>query len=157
MLAQQYPARPKCACPLLAQFGRHANDILYHGDRQRLKVFIYRLAGSRDASAIERRAHLIVAGIMGGISEGFSVMSLNRLAIDFAWARALLFLASGWYGTAIGRALTAFGRHYDRGTPYHRARLLNVLCKTLDEALSAGREGEMIQRMRLWPWIGMNG
>ena len=39
--------RPRCVCPLLAQFGRHANDILYQKDRQRLKAFIYRLGGSQ--------------------------------------------------------------------------------------------------------------
>ena len=59
--------RPKCVCPLLAQFGRHANDILYQRDRQRLRAFIYRLAGSRDLSVIERRTHIIVDGIMRGV------------------------------------------------------------------------------------------
>src|ERR1700729_4123054 len=62
--------RPRCVCPLLAQFGRHANDILYQKDRQRLRAFIYRLAGSRDSSAIERRARIIVDGIMRGRLDG---------------------------------------------------------------------------------------
>ena len=35
--------RPRCVCHLLAQFGRHANDILYQKDRQQLKAFTYRL------------------------------------------------------------------------------------------------------------------
>jgi hypothetical protein len=47
--------QPPCVCPVLAQFGRITNDIFETEDRQRLKGFIYRLAGSRDAAAIQDR------------------------------------------------------------------------------------------------------
>jgi hypothetical protein len=44
--------RPKSVCPLLAQFGRRANDILCQRGRQRLRAFSYRMAGSRDSSSM---------------------------------------------------------------------------------------------------------
>ena len=65
--------------PSLGPVGRHANDILYQKDRQRLKAFIYRLGGSRDSSAIERRARIIVDGIMRGSLGGRATLSLDRL------------------------------------------------------------------------------
>ena len=90
--------RPRCVCPLLAQFGRYANDILYQKDRQRLKAFIYRLGGSRDSSAIERRAHIIVDGIMRGSLGGRATLSPDRLVSYLAWVRAICSLRSD--GTA---------------------------------------------------------
>jgi hypothetical protein len=134
--------RPKCVCPLLAQFGRHANDILYRNDRQRLKAFVYRLAHSRDASAIERRAHIIVDGIMHGILDECP-RGLARLLAYLAWAWAICSLRLGWYRAAADRALFGFARLYERPGRDRRAQLVNSLCKTFDEALSAGREEEI--------------
>ena len=51
-ITASFTDRPKFVCALLAQFGRHANDTLCQ------------------ASAIERRAHYIVDGVMRGILEG---------------------------------------------------------------------------------------
>ena len=135
--------RPKCVCPLLAQFGRHANDILYQRDRQRLRAFIYRLAGSRDSSAIERRTHIIVDGIMRGVLNECPALGLDRLVAYLAWARAICSLRLGWYRAAADRALFGFAKLYERPGRDRRAQLVNVLCMTFDEALSAGREGEI--------------
>jgi hypothetical protein len=143
MLAQQYPARPKCACPLLAQFGRHANDIVYQKDRQRLKAFIYRLAGSRDASAIDRRAHIIVNGIMRGVLDISPARGPDRWVTYLIWARAIFFLGIGWYSSATNVVLTGFAMHYQGQPRARREALVKVLCKTFDEALSAGREGQI--------------
>ena len=63
---------------LFGQFGRHANDTLCL------------------ASAIERRAHYIVDGVMRGILEG----SLGRprpAGRSFMSARAICSLRLGWY------------------------------------------------------------
>ena len=135
--------RPRCVCPLLAQFGRHANDILYQKDRQRLKAFIYRLGGSRDSSAIERRARIIVDGIMRGSLDGCATLSLDRLVSYLAWVRAICSLRLGWYRAAADRALFWFARRYQGQPRASREELVNVLCKTFDEALSAGRQGEI--------------
>jgi hypothetical protein len=135
--------RPKCVCPLLAQFGRHANDILYQYDRQRLKAFIYRLAGSQDASAIERRARIIVSGIVYGILERGRALDPDRFVTYLVRACAIFWLRLGFYRGAVDVALTGFRRRY-RGQPRARREyLVDVLCKTFDEALSAGQEGEL--------------
>jgi hypothetical protein len=135
--------RPKCVCPLLAQFGRHANDILYQHDRQRLKAFIYRLAGSRDASAIERRARIIVNGITYGILEKRRALDTGRFVTYLVWARAIFWLRLGFYCGAVDVALTGFRRRYEGQPRARRKYLVDVLCKTFDEALSAGQEGEL--------------
>jgi hypothetical protein len=44
--------QPPGVCRLLARCGREVNDILANEDRQRLKVFICRLAGSKDNEAM---------------------------------------------------------------------------------------------------------
>jgi hypothetical protein len=141
--------RPKCVCPLLAQFGRHANDILYQRDRQRLRAFIYRMAGSRDSSAIKRRAHIIVDGIMSGILNECPALGLDRLVAYLALARTICSLRFGWYRAAADTALFGFARLYERPGRDRRAQLVNVLCMTIDEALSAGREGQ--------PWTRCGG
>ena len=134
--------RPKCVCPLLAEFGRHANDVLYQKDRQRLKAFIYRLAGSRDEPAIERRARIIVSGIVYGILERGRALDTGRFVTYLAGARAAIFLRLGFYCSAVDVALTDFRRRY-QGQPRARQEyLVDILCKTFDEALSAGQEGE---------------
>lgn len=135
--------RPKSVCPLLAQFGRHANDILYRKDRQRLKAFVYRLAHSRDASVIERRAHIIVNGIMRGILDICPAHGLDRLVAYLAWASAICSLKFGWYRAAADRALFGFARLYRRWDRYGRAQLVDSLCRTFDEALRAGKEGDI--------------
>jgi hypothetical protein len=99
--------RPKCVGPLLAQFGRHADDILYQYDRQRL-----RLAGSQDASAIERRARIIVSGIVYGILERGRALDPDRFVTYLVRACAIFWLRLGFYRGAVDVALTGFRRRY---------------------------------------------
>ena len=47
------------------------------------------------------------------------------------------------YRAAADTALSGFARLYERPGRDRRAQLVNVLCMTFDEALSAGREGEI--------------
>ena len=61
--------RPASVCRILAQCGRHVNDILMDEDRQWLKVFICRLAGSKDPEAKKRRARIFVSVVMRGLLE----------------------------------------------------------------------------------------
>jgi hypothetical protein len=135
--------RPKCVCSLLAQFGRHGNDILDYTDRQRLKAFIYRLGGSRDASAMDRRARILVNSLMRGMWENSLAGGRDRRVTFFAWMRALLYLRVGLNSTALHAVLVAFERRYRRGCADHRSRLVDILCQAFDAALGAGREGEM--------------
>jgi len=130
--------RPKCVCPLLAQFGRRANDILVRRDRQRLKAFIYRLGSSRDSSAVDRRARILVDGIMGGPPEGGPA----QLVLYIERALAIGYLRMGLNAAALHVAMAAFRKRYERGVHDHRMRLVDVLCEAFDAALSAGVEGE---------------
>ena len=70
---------------------------LHDEDRQRLKIFICRLAGSKDTEAIERRARLFVDVVMRGILEAEGLPLGSRSSARFAWASArfLFSLAGG--------------------------------------------------------------
>jgi hypothetical protein len=135
--------RPKCVCPLLGQFGRHANDILAHRDRQRLKVFIYRLGGSRDPSAMNRRARILVNSIMRGLSEDGLARGHDRRVLYFEWMRARLYLRIRLNVPAVHAVLVCFRKRYEKGLDGSRAQLVDVLCQAFDAALSAGPEGDM--------------
>jgi hypothetical protein len=52
-------------------------------------------------------------------------------------------LRFGWYRSAVNGAFVGFARRYQGQPCARREELVSVLCKTFDEALSAGREGEM--------------
>ena len=114
-------------------------------------------AGSRDSSAIKRRAHIIVDGIMSGILNECPALGLGRLVAHLAWARTICSLRFGWYRAAADTALFGFARLYERPGRDRRAQLVNVLCMTFDEALSAGREGEIDPERGLRRWIDTYG
>ena len=106
--------RPKCVCPLLAQFGRHANDNLYQRDRQRLQSLHLQVGRQSGLSAIERRAHIIVDGLMSGILNECPALGLDRLVAYLAWARAVCSLRFRWYRAAADRALFGFAKLDER-------------------------------------------
>jgi hypothetical protein len=133
--------RPSCVCPILAGVGRHVNDILNKRDRQRLKSFIWRLAESRDASAVERRACILVDQVMLGILNGLPIQ--ERVAAHFVWLRAVVLIGLGAYRQAVVRVIFCFERHYNQADASRRAQLVDGVCKAFDTALSAGKQGEM--------------
>jgi len=51
---------PECVCPVLAAYGRYLNDLFDDVTRQKLKVLIPRLAGSRDPVSAKIRADFII-------------------------------------------------------------------------------------------------
>ena len=91
---------------------------------------------------------------MRGSLGGRATLSPDRLVSYLAWVRAICSLRFGWYRAAADRALFWFARRYQGQPRASREELVNVLCKTFDEALSAGRQGE---RMQLRQWIDMSG
>ena len=149
--------RPRCVCPLLAQFGRYANDILYQKDRQRLKAFIYRLGGSRDSSAIERRARIIVDGIMRGSLGGRATLSPDRLVSYLAWVRAICSLRLGWYRAAADRALSGLQGAIRDSRALAGRSLQTFSARRLTKRSALVGRGKLIQRMQLRQWIDMSG
>ena len=105
--------RPSCVCPILAGVGRHVNDILNKRDRQRLKSFIWRLAESRDASAVERRVCILVDQVMLGILNGLPIH--ERVAAHFVWLRAVVLIALGAYRQAAVRIIFLFRKALQSG------------------------------------------
>ena len=75
--------RPATVCSILAQCGRQVNDILADDDRQRLKIFICRLAGSKDCEAKKRRTRIFVDVVMRGLLE-MDGLSPKRAAVNSA-------------------------------------------------------------------------
>jgi hypothetical protein len=102
--------RPACACPVLAAFGRLMNDMLGHADRQRLKPFIPRLAGSRDGRALKRRCRLIVQLVTDEILRG-RPFSLDDHAAMALW-QARSHADSGDYQAAMNEVATVLTAHY---------------------------------------------
>ena len=51
---------PACVCPVVAPYGRRINDVMPHAERQRLRAYIPRLAGTVDPAAKHLRAEAIV-------------------------------------------------------------------------------------------------
>ena len=80
---------------------------------------------------------------MRGSLDGRATLSPDRLVSYLAWVRAICSLRLGWYRAAADRALFWFARRYQGQPRASREELVNVLCKTFDEALSAGRQGEI--------------
>ena len=115
-------------------------------DRQRLKAFIYRLGGSRGSSAIERRANHHRDGIMRGILGGCAALSLGRLVTLISRGCALYALSSPGWAARSGRQGTSWfckAAIGDRAEIGARSRSEVSFAKTFDEALSAGRQGEI--------------
>ena len=104
--------RPAGVCRVLAQCGRQVNDILANEDRQRLKTFICRLAGSKDADAMERRARLFVDVVMRGILQADGLPLQSRSSARLVWASARFSLFLGGWENAAGKAIEAFRRRY---------------------------------------------
>src|ERR1700722_7135314 len=89
--------RPAGVCRLLARCGPEVNDILANEYRQRLKIFICRLAGSKDTEAMERRARLFVDVVMRGIleAEGLRLGGRSAALLAWGWAGVFFFLGGG--------------------------------------------------------------
>jgi hypothetical protein len=131
---------PRCVCPVLAEFCRHANDTLDETDRQRLKLFIPRLAGSRDPRARAKRARIIVDTVARAFPESGS------------YPRQLQGHLSDWHGA--DRLIK--GRHYEHsmtaagillamlyGARSSRALVADTIFAAMNKALVAGKQGEI--------------
>jgi hypothetical protein len=128
-------------CPILAGVGRYVNDILNKRDRQRLKAFIWRLAESHDASAVERRAYILVDRVMQGILVGLPIH--ERVAARFVLLRAVVLIGLGAYRQATACVICCFAKHYNQAKASRRALLVDGVCAAFDTALSAGKQGEI--------------
>ena len=51
---------PECVCPVIAAYCRNVNDAMTDAGRQKLKVFIPRLIGTRDEASERERAEYLV-------------------------------------------------------------------------------------------------
>ena len=135
--------RPAGVCRVLAQCGRQVNDILANEDRQRLKTFICRLAGSKDADAMERRARLFVDVVMRGILQAEGLPLHSRSSARLIWSSARFSLFFGGWEDAAGKAIEAFRRRYRKAEGPRKAYFVDLICKAFDEALRAGKQGEI--------------
>jgi hypothetical protein len=135
--------RPAGVCRVLARCGRQVNDILANEDRQRLKIFICRLAGSKDTAAMERRARLFVDVVMRGILQAEGLPLGSRSSARLAWSSARFSIFLGGWENAAGRAIDAFGRRYRKAEGPRRAYFVDLICRAFDETLRAGKQGEI--------------
>lgn len=135
--------RPVGVCRLLARCGRQVNDILANEDRQRLKIFICRLAGSKDNEAMERRARLFVDVVMRGILEAEGLALGSRSLARLAWASARSSILLGGWENAAGKVIHAFRRRYRKAEGLRKVYFVDLICKAFDEALSAGNQGDI--------------
>ena len=135
--------RPVGVCRLLARCGRQVNDILANEDRQRLKIFICRLAGSKDTEAMERRARLFVDMVMRGILEAEGLPLGSRSSARVAWASARFSILLGGWENAAGKVIHAFRRRYRKAEGLRKVYFVDLICKAFDEALRAGNQGEI--------------
>ena len=106
--------RPASVCRILAQCGRHVNDILMDEDRQWLKIFICRLAGSKDPEAKKRRARIFVDVVMRGLLEMDGLSPSDRMSIRLGLASARFWIWLGPLAQPVARAIENFGKHYTR-------------------------------------------
>jgi hypothetical protein len=134
--------RPESVCRSLAQCGRHVNDILADEDRQRLKIFICRLAGSKDPDAKKRRTRIFVDVVMRGLLETDGLSPRNRMSIRLGLASARFWIWLGPLTQPVARAIEVFGKHYMKSQGPQRAQLVD--CKAFDDALNAGKQGEIV-------------
>ena len=135
--------RPASVCRILAQCGRHVNDILMDEDRQWLKVFICRLAGSKDPEAKKRRARIFVSVVMRGLLEMNGLSPSDRMSIRLGLTSARFWIWLGPSTQPVARAIEEFGKHYKRAQDPQRAHFVDLICKAFDEALNAGKQGEI--------------
>ena len=135
--------RPATVCSILAQCGRQVNDILADDDRQRLKIFICRLAGSKDCEAKKRRTRIFVDVVMRGLLEMDGLSPRERLSIRLGLASARFWIWLGPLAQPAARASEIFEKHYTRAQDSQRARFVDLICKAFDEALNAGKQGEV--------------
>jgi hypothetical protein len=135
--------QPPGVCRLLARCGREVNDILANEDRQRLKIFICRLAGSKDNEAMERRARLFVDVVMRGILEAEGLPFESRLSARLTWASARFSILLGGWGSAAGKVIHAFRRRYRKAEGRRKVYFVDLICRAFDEALRAGNQGKI--------------
>ena len=136
--------RPATVCSILAQCGRQVNDILADDDRQRLKIFICRLAGSKDCEAKKRRTRIFVDVLLRGLLETDGLSPRERLSIRLGLASARFWIRLGPLAQPAARAIEMFEKHYMRAQDSsQRARFVDLICKAFDEALNAGKQGEI--------------
>jgi hypothetical protein len=135
--------RPESVCSSLAQCGRQVNDILADDDRQRLKIFICRLAGSKDCEAKKRRTRIFVDVLLGGLLETDGLPPRERLSIRITLASARFWIWVGPLAPSASRVIDVFGKHYIRSQDSQRAQFVDLICNAFDEALDAGKQGEI--------------
>ena len=134
---------PATVCSILAQCGRQVNDILADDDRQRLKIFICRLAGSKDCEAKKRRTRIFVDVVLRGLLEMDGLSPRERLSIRLGLASARFSIRLGPQRN-LRRARSRYsGSTTESPKTSQRARCVDLICKAFDEALNAGKQGEI--------------
>ena len=105
------------------------------------KIFICRLAGSKDCEAKKRRTRIFVDVLLRGLLEMDGLSPRERLSIRLGLASARFWIGSPLAQPAT-RAIEMFGKHYMRAQDSsQRARFVDLICKAFDEALNAGKQG----------------
>jgi hypothetical protein len=121
MTAESRRATPRpIARRILAQCGRQVNDILADDDRQRLKVFICRLAGSK---AKKRRTRIFVDVLLRSLLGTDGLSPRERLSIRLGLASARFWIRLGPLAQSAARAIEMFEKHYKSGSSTSFARL----------------------------------
>jgi hypothetical protein len=77
-----------------------------------------------------------------GFSRELSISPRDRMSIRITLASARFWI---WLGplTQVARAIEEFGKHYKRAQDPQRAHFVDLICKAFDEALNAGKQGEI--------------
>ena len=106
-------------------------------------MFICRLAGSKDPDAKKRRTRIFVGVVMRGLLETDGLSPRERLSIRITLASARFWIWLGPLAPSASRVIDVFGKHYIRSQDSQRARFVDLICKACDEALNAGKQGEI--------------
>jgi hypothetical protein len=94
---------------------------------QRLKIFICRLAGSKDCEAKKRRTRIFVDVLLRGLLETDGLSPRERLSIRLCLASARFWIRLGPLAQPAARAIEMFEKHYMRAS--QRARFVDLICK----------------------------
>jgi hypothetical protein len=136
---------PQCVCPVLAAFCRPINDGLNDQDRQKLKAFIPRLAGSHDPEAMKARAEFIRREYEWRYTSFMTPLSRHVIKREGQQYEAL----------AASIAISLLVAYVKIGMPalreqdgklrclLGRQHVADDICLILDGALNLGKQGEL--------------
>jgi hypothetical protein len=125
---------PPCVCPVLAAYGRGINDAMSDTDRQRLKPYIIRLAGTVDPAAEVRRAEFLAWQAI----RVFAPLALDAAGLDTEAAR--LRAAKGSLAEAAAEAEAAARVAEAASAAGAWAARVDAMLSAFDGALAIGRQ-----------------